>query len=743
MKLRQVLRIAVSLALSIGLGWFAAGAQEPLPLDGLRALRIPSEAPEPFRLDGLMTEALWADADAITQLTQNEPAAGEPATEDTEIRVLYDDENLYIGIRALDSEPDRIVSRVLQRDKIMVKDPFFGRPAFAGDDAVAVLLDPFDDNRNAYLFATNPNGAEFDALLADEGKEFNLDWRGVWEVAGTKTSDGWSAEFRIPLRTLRYPNDSDRPWGFNVYRIIRRKNEKVLWQAWSRDNGGFHRVSQAGDLEGLQGLPATGGNLEAKPYVLGGMKQTRRDDGALSRSSETSAGLDLKTEVKPGLVLDLTLNTDFAQVEVDDEQVNLTRFSLFFPEKRDFFLENSGIFDFGVQGNPFEPPQFQMFFSRRIGIEEDEDQVVPILGGGRLTGRIGGQTVGLLTVVTDEVKDLVSREVVSVARVKRDIGENNYLGIMAADRRSSAGQNTVVGADGSFYLTPSANVQAWLAHTFTQGEGGDDSAYGISGTWTSDLWEVFTRHVVVGPETEARTGFVQRTNMRRSDLFFRRTIRPGGLNIRKVDFWLGANVFSAIDGTLQDWSGGPVMATEFESGDQLTLFYQPGENRPDEDFDLADTLTVPRGEYDATLGMIMLSTSPSRPVVLSGNVMAGNFYGGTIRALGGNLSVAPTAQIALDLGLNQNHVEVPSGEFTANLVSLRGTYSYSTRLSANLLVQYNSLDEVFSNNIRVSFIHRPGSDLFLVFTEERGVDDDLWKVSDRASVVKLTYLKRF
>ncbi len=743
MKLAKFLRSAFPLALFLGLGPAAAEAQDPPPLAGLKALRVSSEASEALRLDGLLTEAFWTEAEAITHLTQNEPIAGESATEGTEVRVLYDDEHLYIGVRALDSEPDRIVSRVLQRDKIMEKDPFFGRPMFAGDDALAILLDPYDDNRNAYLFATNPNGAEFDALLADEGKEFNVDWRGVWEVAGTKTSEGWSAEFRIPLRTLRYPNDSDRPWGFNVYRIIRRKNEKVLWQAWSRDNGGFHRVSQAGNLEGIRDLPATGRNLEAKPYVLGGFEQGRRDDGTLSTSTETAMGLDLKTEVRPGLVMDLTLNTDFAQVEVDDERVNLTRFSLFFPEKRDFFLENSGIFDFGVQGNPFEPPQFQMFFSRRIGIEEDEDEVVPILGGGRLTGRVGGQTVGLLTVVTDEVKGLISREVFSVARVKRDIGGNNYLGLMAADRRSSDARNTVVGADGSFYLTPSTNVKVWFSHSFTPGEGGEDVAYGVSGSWTSDLWEVFTQHIAVGPETEANSGFVQREDMRRSDLFFRRTIRPEKLGIRKVDFWFGGNVFTSMDGALQDWSGGPIMATEFESGDQLNIFIQPGENRPDEDFDLADTLYVPVGQYDATMGMAMFSTSSSRSVVLSGNVRAGNFYGGTIRAMGATLGVAPTAQIALHLGLEQNHVELPSGEFTSNLVSTRGTYSFSTRLSANLLVQYNSLDEVFSSNLRVNFIHRPGSDLFLVFTEERGVDDDLWMLSDRASVMKLTYLKRF
>ncbi|MFH1766051.1 MAG: DUF5916 domain-containing protein, partial [Gemmatimonadota bacterium] len=490
-------------------------------------------------------------------------------------------------------------------------------------------------------------------------------------------------------------------------------------------------------------LPVTGRNVEVKPYFLGGSRQSRTEAGDLPREGEMEVGLDLKTEVRPGLVLDLTLNTDFAQVEVDDEQVNLTRFGLFFPEKRDFFLENSGIFDFGVQGNPFEPPQFQMFFSRKIGIEEDEEEVVPILGGGRLTGRLGGQTVGLLTVVTDEVKDLAPREVFSVVRVKRDVGANNYLGLMATDRRSSEGRNTVLGADGSFYLTPSMNVQGWLAHTFTQGEGGDDLAFGLSGAWSTDLWEVYTRYVMVGGETQAQSGFVQRTDLRRSDLFLRRSFRPQRLSIRKLDLYLGGNVFTGLDGTMQDWSGGPILLTEFESGDQLTLFFQDGENRPDEEFDLADTLYVPVGTYDGKVAMVMFATSPSRPVVLDGNFRAGNFYGGTMVSVGGTLSVAPSPQVSLGFGLNQNRVEVPSGEFTANLVSLRGTYSFSTRLSTNLLIQYNSLDEYFSTNLRVNFIHRPGSDLFLVFTEERGGEGDFWEVSDRGMVMKLTYLKRF
>lgn len=709
----------------------------------LRAHRISPEEGKALRLDGLLTEAFWMEAPTIDQLTQQEPREGEPASEETEVRVIYDEENLYVGIRALDSEPNRIVSRILQRDRIMQVDGFDQRPVFGGDDAVAILLDPFHDNRNAYVFATNSNGAEFDGLLADEGKEFNADWRGVWEVAGARTDEGWSAEFRIPLQTLRYPTDSGHAWGFNVYRIIRRKNEKVLWQAWSRDTGGFHRVSLAGDLEGLEGLPEKGKNLEVKPFVLGGVRQTREEDGSLPRTTEAEIGLDVKTEVRPGLVLDLTFNTDFAQVEVDDEQVNLTRFGIFFPEKRDFFLENSGIFQFGVAGNPFEPPPFQMFFSRQIGIEEDEEEVVPILAGGRLTGRIGSQTVGLMNVLADEVEGLVGRESFSVARVKRDVGENNYLGLMLTDRRAADEWNTAIGADGAFYVTPSFNVQGWVAHTFTEGEGGEDLAFSLTTDYTTDQWGFFLRHIAVGPETEARSGFIQRTDLRRTDSYGRRSFRPDLGAVRKIDLMVGGNLFNGYDGTLQDWAIGPLAVTELESGASFTLIAQAGENRPDEEFDLADTLVVGPGTYDAGTVMAMLNTDPSRPVSFQGNLQAAAFYGGTLRAVGGTLNLAPSAQLALSLGLNRNKVDIPSGSFTADLVSVRAGFSFSTRLATNLLVQYNSLEELFSANFRLNFIHHPGSDLFLVFTEERGEEGDLWRLSDRGMVVKVTYLKRF
>jgi hypothetical protein len=340
----------------------SAAGQEP----SVKAVRLAPRSEE-LRIDGRLDEAAWARTDPAGQLRQREPQEGAFATETTEVRVLYDAHNLYVGVLARDREPARVIARILQRDKLMQPGGFDGRHEFAGDDGVAILLDPFRDRRNAVVFATNPNGAEFDALITDEGPTFNADWRGVWRVAAQRLDDGWSAEFEIPFRTLRYPQAAEQTWGFNVVRMIRRKNEEALWAAWARDEG-FHRVSRAGRLEGLAALPRSGMNLEVKPFGLAGGTH----EAGKSVAGRADVGLDAKWEVRPGIVLDATVNPDFAQVEADDQQVNLTRFDLFFPEKRDFFLENAGIFEFGTRGFGETPP-FLLFFSRRIGIKEEED----------------------------------------------------------------------------------------------------------------------------------------------------------------------------------------------------------------------------------------------------------------------------------------------------------------------------------------------------------------------------------
>jgi hypothetical protein len=693
-------------------------------------------------VDGALDDAAWAGARAMGDFRQREPKEGEAATERTEFRVAYDDEALYVAVMAYDSEPDRIVARILQRDKLMAPNFFGGGLAFAGDDGVAILLDPFDDHRNGVVFATNPNGAEFEATLANEGSEVNIDWRGVWRVASARTPEGWSAEFAIPWRTLRYPDASpDRIWGLNVFRIIRRKNEETLWRSWRREGEGFHRVSQAGHLAGLSDLPRQGLNVETKPFVLVGASRELDDDGLVDRSGRQEVGLDLKTELRPGLVLDLTYNTDFAQVEVDDEQVNLTRFDLFFPEKRDFFLENSGIFHFGVPSNPFEPPAFQMFFSRRIGIDEDEG-VIPILGGARLNGRVGGQTVGVLNLITDEAYGL-PRENFSVLRVKRDVGESNYLGAMVTDRRGGGDRNTVAGMDGQL-VRGAVVVDAFYARTFTRGAEGDDAAYRLALDYTGDAWGVFANHVSVGAEAEAASGFITRKDYRKTDLFGRRRFRPGVLGLRRVDLWSGASYATTMDGRLQDHAYGPFISPEWESGESFNLFLQRSETVLDESFELTDSLEIPGGRYDADHLMLMGNTSKNRMAYLDVNGRLARFYGGSLKSLGGTFTVAPTPKVSLAMGYTRNSVDVPfpSGAFTADISSLRASYSFSTKLTTNVLVQYNSFERDFSTNVRLNYIHRPGSDLFLVFTERRGDDRRLWNLQDRGVVMKITYLAR-
>ncbi len=694
---------------------------------------------ERIRLDGILDESFWRLAPVATELRQQEPLEGSPATEKTEIRIVYDDENLYVGVLAYDASPEGIISRILQRDRVMESDPFRGTPQFGGDDAVAILFDPFHDHRNATVFATNPNAAEFDATLTDEGREFNIDWRGVWEVRAQRVGEGWSAEFSIPFRTLRYPTTSaGEPWGFNVYRVIRRKNEEVLWSSWSRDNGGFHRVSRAGHLEGLTDLPRSSFNLDLKPYVLGGVTE-EQELTEVDTDPEVQVGLDAKYEVRPGLVLDATLNTDFAQVEADDEQVNLTRFSLFFPEKREFFLENSGIFEFGFRPG-FEPPPFLLFFSRRIGIAEDGE--VPVMGGVRLTGRVGGQTIGVLDVVTDSAFEDPKTNF-AVLRVKRDIGGRNYVGAMITDRRYHTGWNTAGGIDFSFWPSNALNLQGFAAATGTSGEGGDDVAYRAAVDYQQDQYGLSAGFLTIGPEATADVGFITRTDIRRSEGMLRLTPRPKALGLRKIDMYVFGQYLTRVDWVLQDWAIGPAFSPEWNSGESLTLFYQAGFNRIEESFELSDDVEVPPGDYDLWQFGWFLNTSRNRPVVVGSFGALQGTFGGHIHSVSGDLTLNPNANLSFTARYGRNWVDVPGGSFTADLASIRISYAFSVKLFANALLQYNNLDNSVSANVRINFIHSPGSDLFFVYNEQRGTDDSLWTFDNRGAVVKLTYLKRF
>jgi hypothetical protein len=714
----------------------ASPAEEP----ALTALRLAGE----LHVDGALDEADWRRAPPATGFRQREPDEGAPATEDTEVRVLFDDRHLYVGVLARDSEPARVVARLRQRDTLLEPTGFEDAYEFAGDDGVAILLDPFRDRRNAVVFATNANGAEFDALITDESGAFNADWRAVWTVRARRTAEGWSAEIAIPFRSLRYPSDENpEGWGFNAWRMVRRKNEETLWTAWSRDGGGFPRVSQAGRLAGLRGLPRAGLNLEVKPYGLVGLVQEPGAGRAatLGTSEDLQAGLDAKWEVRPGLVLDATVHPDFAQVEADDQQVNLTRFDLFFPEKREFFLENAGIFDFGWRGQDETPP-FLLFFSRRIGIARDDESLIPVRGGVRLSGRAGRQTIGVLDVFTGPGAGQPTANYGAV-RLKRDIGESSYVGGMVVDRRDSATGNTAAGVDASYWPTESLNLEAFAARTWTRGPGGDDDAWRVSADYTGDRVGFAAQHLFVGPEADPQVGFVTRTDIRRTDAFGRYTLRPSVLGLRRVDLFLEGQHIVRTDGEKQDAGAGPTVNLEWNSGDTLAAFYYRGESRLDEPFDLGDRIPVPAGDYPVRQYSVSLSSARRRLLVVSAGAERLHSYGGRLTTLDGKARLAPGSHLNLELGFEHNRVSLPGGAFTANISSLRGVYAFTTRLTLSALVQHNSLDRRLLTNLRLNFIHRPGSDLFVVFNEDRGDGESLRRVSSRGLAVKLTYLARF
>jgi len=698
----------------------------------IRAVRV---ADGTITLDGRLTEASWHQALPTGGFRQREPEDGAPAHDTTEVRVLYDEGVLYVGIVARTRAGGSIVARVLQRDRLLAPD-FFGRPQFGSDDAVAIVLDAFHDHRNAAIFATNPNGAEFDALLTDEGREFNVDWRAVWSVRAARLDHGWSAEFAIPFRTLRYPaGTGPQTWGFNVARVARSHNEESLWTAWSRDNEGLHRVSRAGHLVGLAALPRSGLALETKPYLL-----AEGEEEAGNRDTRLKAGVDLKYEVRAGLTLDATANTDFAQVEADSEQVNLTRFDLFFPEKRDFFLENAGIFEFGMRA-AIEPPPFLLFFSRRIGISDSGS--VPLIAGARLTGRVGGQTIGLLDVVTDEVIDQ-RRANYAVARLKRDVGANSYVGAMLTDLRRAGGYwNSAGGVDASLWPTGQLNVQGFYARTATAGPGGEGAAYRLAADFQADRFGVTAYSLGVAPDAVADLGFITREDMRRYETFGRVTPRPRALGLRKIDVFYDLNMVTRWDGGLQEWNTGPGFSFEWQSGESLALFGFTGKLRLDEAFDLSDSIPVDPGDYDNQIVGWFGNTALQRAVALSSSGSILRSFGGTVTSAQASLVTTPDPHIRFQLGGTRNWVTLPNGSLVADLVTARLTLAFSTRVTLLMLAQYNSLDRSLSANLRFNVIHRPGSDLFLVFNELRGSDTSLWDFDSRAAILKLTYLARF
>lgn len=708
-------------------------AQAPLPpRPSVAALRIE----EPIKLDGLLDEAAWQQAGVGSGFTQREPSPGQPATEDTEIRVVYTDNALYIGIRALASEPNAVLAEEMQRDGALFR-----------DDSVLVLLDTFNDNRNAYFFEVNPNGAFTDALVTDEGRDFNVQWDAVWRAVGQRTPEGWSAEMEIPFSTLRFDPNQDT-WGLQVRRLIRHKSEEVFWAALPLEANLF-RISLAGELTGIRG-PEPGLNLRLKPFAVGSASNFRTPAGRAS-DDDLEAGLDIKWGLTRTTTLDLTYNTDFAEVEVDDQQVNLTRFSLFFPEKRDFFLENSGIFEFGF--NPPGTPLLKPFFSRRIGVSPF-GTVVPIEWGARLTGRQGPWSYGLLDAQTDQY-DLGApfgeqpEDNWGVMRIKRNVGRRSNVGMIFTNRDQDGGiGNQVFGLDANFNPNRYTNFSGFVTRSatdlsFVGQQDINDWAGGARAVWQGPVFGAAFDAVQIGEDFDPQSGFLLRSNIRRyvPQLSYQPRPKTRG-PIRNYIFGLTGDLITDLDNVQQtvEYSAN-LFGVRLQSEDQFVLFADHVTDRLPGPFTISPGVVIPAGEYTFSDVGINFGTNNSRRVGLDGFVLAGDYYGGDRLSSAVTLGWRANRYLRSDTTWVYNDIDLPGGAFTTNIIRQRLGLSFSPTLFTNTYIQYNEAADLLSLNLRFNWLYRPGADLFIVFNQNwRAQSIGDLSEGDRAVILKFTYL---
>jgi hypothetical protein len=662
--------------------------------------------------------------------------------------MLYDDEAIYFGVVAHDREPGRIVVNELRKDFTTTD-----------SDLVGIVLDTFHDERNGFLFSTNPLGAKYDAQMTNEGRQLNASWDGIWHVQTTIGATGWFAEIKIPFRTLKFDGAGAQTWGVNFVRRIRRKNEDSYWAPLPRFYQ-LHRVSLAGTLEGLSaGRP--GANLRVKPYVLGSGSVV----GGKSTIGNADAGIDVKYGVTSGLTWDFTVNTDFSQVEADEQQINLTRFSLLFPEKRDFFLENSGIFQFGPSDDRMPTGALPggggrqnavrndiiLFFSRTIGLSEDAQnaRAVPILAGTRLTGQAGAFTIGALNIQQRRQDDLAATNFTAL-RLKRNVLANSDVGVMLlAKEPDGPHYNRVVGADANLRFFTNLELSAFGAKTFSPeavvGTRGRDTTGRATIAWRNRFWEFRGSYISIGERFRDEMGFVPRTGVSKAEVF-------GGVHWRpkKLAGWLRETFPHWQLVNITRHSGG-LDSRYFDYHWPFTLqnstFIEVGVNPNIEDIPQPFTInprrgiTIRPGRYEFNEWFALANTDRGRRLSFTSRYSVGQFYDGYRRgySVGGNARV--NARFNLSGSWAINDINLTAGAYTTHLVSGRVNYSFSTRAFLNALLQYNTDARQWSSNVRFNVIHRPLSDFFLVFNERR--ESDGGDLIDRAVIAKVTYLVAF
>lgn len=686
-------------------------------------------------MDGVLDELDWTQADTTDAFwIQVQPDPGFPFQEPTVVRVVYDDSNLYIGAELYDSEPDRLTVPGIEQDYRTESSDIFG---FA--------LDTFLDRQNAFLFAVNPEGAIFDAQAFNDQQSVNRSWEGVIHVETTQHQRGWTVEVAVPFSTLRYdPTATEHTWGLNFSRRIRRDNADAYWAPMPRQFR-IYKMSRAGTLTGLRDLPKSR-NLTVKPYVATSTLAQRPDGAAFETSTDADVGLDVKYGVTSQLTLDVTVNTDFSQAEVDQQQVNLTRFSLFFPEQRDFFLENEGVFAFGdnqVRNYRLgsSPRSFKLFHSRRIGLS-NEREPIPVIGGARLTGRAGSYELGLLNMQTRAFGDR-SAENFGVVRVRRNVFTSSDVGAMLITRQPTSegfdGGGFAYGADANVRVS-NLLVNAYVARTDNEGASGNENAGFAQIAWRDPLWSASTLVKHVGDGFEPQVGFVDRRGVRRWYATVAAHPQPDLPGVLEVNPYFDVDVFSDLNWDLETRILRPGLVTTFLDGTTLRFEHTRQFERLVDSTAIAGVLVAP-GDFDFNRTSVRLMTSGARPI--SGDVSYGfgDFYDGTRRATTARLTLRPTFKFQLDLQSQLNRLELAGQEFDANLYSARFKFANSTRSFLSGSVQYNETTGELLTNVRFNWIHAPLSDVFIVVTERR--DTVTNRVIDRLLSLKFTKLFSF
>jgi hypothetical protein len=700
-----------------------AGAIAALPPDVPR-LRLVQTALPP-EIDGRLDEPVWQQAAVIESFRQVVPLEGAPPSEATEVRLLYDAGALYIGVRAFDRAPDGIVATQMRRDADV--EP---------DDRIAIVIDPFLDRRNGFYFEMNPVGARVDGLV--EGNDrLRLDWDGIWRGRAAIDGQGWVAELAIPYKTIAFDAHTSR-WGFNLSRTIRRRNEIVRWSGASQDKS-LISIADAGVLEGIEGI-TQGLGLDIKPF---GVVSAARDHARDRDQVDLDGGLDAFYRLTSSTTLALTLNTDFAETEVDERRVNLTRFPLFFPEKRDFFLQDAGIFNFGgIRMNPLP------FFSRRIGIGPDGAER-DILAGLKVTGREGGINFGLLDVHMKDDETLGEKNLLA-GRVALNVLEESTVGaIFTAGDPVAPGSSWLAGGDFNYRNSRFAGDKtvtgsAWYLQSDSSGAEGARNAFGARVGYPNDRvsWEMgFTQ---IDDQFDAALGFVPRRGIREYFGHWRHRWRPNTDLVRSIETGVfGLLVTDLDDRTESQELNFDVLEIETPAGDQLSATVARGREVLFEPFEIADGVVVPAGSYREDRWSLELESSEGRRVGILLRGAGGGFLSGTRTEYGAGLEVRASRHLTLGAELEYNDVELDEGAFITRLLRGRVNVYFTPDVSWLNFVQYDNVTESVGINSRLRIILDPGSELFIVVNQAIDREGASYRVARSELTTKLGWTIRF